>query len=48
LVCGTLLLNVVDYLLHHVTCVKIAKDAWDNFYATFEKKYVGNRLKLHQ
>ncbi len=48
MVCGTILLNVVDFLLHHVACVEIAKDAWDKFYATFEKKRVGNRLQLHQ
>ncbi len=29
LVCGTILLNVVDFLLYHVTCVKTTKDAWD-------------------
>jgi hypothetical protein len=44
LVCGTILLNVVDSLLHHVARVEIAKDTWDNFYATFEKKHVGNKL----
>jgi hypothetical protein len=27
---GTILLNVVDSLLHHVTCVETTKDAWDN------------------
>jgi hypothetical protein len=32
---GVMLLNVVDYLLHHVAHVKIAKDAWDNLCATF-------------
>jgi hypothetical protein len=48
LVCGTILLNVVESLLHHVARVEIAKDAWDNFYATFEKKDIGNRLQLHQ
>jgi len=48
LVCGTILLNVVESLLHHVTRVETAKDAWDNFYATFEKKDIGNRLQLHQ
>jgi hypothetical protein len=36
---GVMLLNVVDYLLHHV---KTAKDAWDNLCATFERKHVGN------
>jgi hypothetical protein len=25
--CGTIFLNVVDFLLHHVTCGEIAKDA---------------------
>ncbi len=29
LACGTILLNVVDFLLHHVTCVKTTNDAWD-------------------
>jgi hypothetical protein len=37
LVCGTIILNVVDSLLHHVTCAETAKDAWDNLCATLEK-----------
>ncbi len=36
LVHGTMFSNVVDSLLHHVTCVKNAKQAWDNLCATFE------------
>ncbi len=44
LVCGTIILNVVDSLLHHVACVKIAKDAWDNICVTFERKHIGNKL----
>ncbi len=36
LVHGTMFLNVVDSLLHHVACVKNAKQAWDNLCATFE------------
>ncbi len=48
LVCGAILQNVVEFLLHHVARVEIAKDAWDNFYATFEKKHIGNRLQLHR
>jgi hypothetical protein len=27
---GTILLDVINSLLHHVTCVKTTKDAWDN------------------
>ncbi len=44
LVHGTIFLNVVDSLLHYVTCTKIAKDVWDNFCATFEKRHVDNKL----
>ncbi len=29
LACRTIHLNVVEFLLHHVACVKITKDAWD-------------------
>ncbi len=45
---GTILLNVVDSLLHHVTCVEITKDAWDNLCWTFERRHVGNILQLCQ
>jgi hypothetical protein len=41
---GTIFLNVVDFLLHHVTCAKTTKNAWDKFYATFERRHVGNKL----
>jgi hypothetical protein len=41
---GTIFLNVVDYLLHHVTHVEIVKDAWYNLCATFERINVGKRL----
>jgi hypothetical protein len=41
---GIIFLNVLDSLLHHVTCAKITKNAWDNFCATFETKHVGNKL----
>ncbi len=44
LVCGKIILNVVDSLLHHVTCAETAKDAWDNLCVTFEKRHVGNKL----
>ncbi len=44
LVHGIVFLNVVDSLLHYVACTKIAKDVWDNFCATFEKRRVDNRL----
>jgi hypothetical protein len=44
LVHGTLFLNVVDSLLHNVACTEIAKDVWDNFCATFEKRHVDNKL----
>jgi hypothetical protein len=40
----TILLNVVDFLLHHVIHANITKNAWDNLYVTFEKKDVGNKL----
>ncbi len=48
LACGTIILNVIDFLLHHVACVITIKDAWDNFCATFERRHVGNKLQLHQ
>jgi hypothetical protein len=41
---GIILLNVIDFLLHHVTHVGIIKDAWDNLCATFERRHVGNKL----
>jgi hypothetical protein len=37
LACGTILLNVVDFLLHHVTYEKTTKNAWDNPCATLRK-----------
>jgi hypothetical protein len=40
-------LNVIDFLLHHVTCAKTTKNAWDNFCETFERKHVDNKLQLH-
>jgi hypothetical protein len=30
-------LNVVDYLLHHVTCVETTKNAWGNLCGIFQK-----------
>jgi len=48
LACGTILLNVIDFLLHHVACVKTIKDAQDNLCATFDRKHAGNKLQLHQ
>jgi hypothetical protein len=46
---GTILLNVIDIILHHVAqCVETIKDAWDNLCATFERTYVGNKLLLCQ
>jgi hypothetical protein len=48
LACGTIFLNVVDFLLHHVTHATTAKDAWDNLCATFERRHVGCRLELYQ
>jgi hypothetical protein len=45
---GTIILNVVNSLLHHVTCAKIVKDAWDNLCATFDRRHVGNILQLRQ
>jgi hypothetical protein len=48
LACGTILLNVVDSLLHHVTHAETTKNAWDNLCATFDRKHVGNILQLHQ
>jgi hypothetical protein len=41
----TILLNVIDFLFHHVPCARTAKDASDNFCASFERKNVGNRLQ---
>jgi hypothetical protein len=40
LVHGTVFLNVINFLLHYVACTKIAKDVWDNFCATFEKRHM--------
>jgi hypothetical protein len=42
----TSFLNVVDYLLHHVTHVKLIKDAWDNLCAAFERIDIGKGLQL--
>jgi hypothetical protein len=41
----TILLNVIDFLFHHVACARTSKDAWDNFCATFERKHGSNRLQ---
>ncbi len=41
----TILLNVVEYMLHHVlTRVDIANDAWDNLCETFERRHINNKL----
>jgi hypothetical protein len=48
LACETIFLNVIDYLLHHVTRAKTTKDTWDNLCATFEKRHVGNISQLYQ
>jgi hypothetical protein len=48
LACGTIFLNVADYLLHHVTHVEIEKDAWNNLCAAFERRCVGNILQICQ
>jgi hypothetical protein len=48
LACGTILLNVVDSLLHHVPHAKTTKNAWDDPCATFEKRHVGNKLQPYQ
>jgi hypothetical protein len=45
---GTILLNVIDFMLHHVARVGTIKDAWDNLCATFERRHVSNKLQLHQ
>jgi hypothetical protein len=45
---GTIFLNLIDFLLHHVAHVGTIKDAWDNLYTTFERRHVGNKLPLHQ
>jgi len=44
IILGELLSLKVDSLLHHVTCAKTTKNAWDNFYARFERRHVGNKL----
>jgi len=36
----------VDFWLHHVTCARTVKDAWENLCATFEIRHVGNMLQL--
>ncbi len=42
---GTIIVNVFDFLLHHVARGEIAKDACENFCATFEKSlHVGNKI----
>jgi hypothetical protein len=43
---GTILLNVVDFLLHYATYAKATKDAWDNLCATFERRHVDNKSQL--
>ncbi len=45
---GTIFLNVVDFMFHHVARAKIIKNTWDNLCATFERKHVGNILQLCQ
>jgi len=45
---GTILLNVIDFMLHHVACVKTIKDAWDNLCAIIERRHVSNKLQPHQ
>jgi hypothetical protein len=45
---GTIFLNVIDFMLHHVARVGTTKDAWDNLCAAFERRHVGNKLQLHQ
>jgi hypothetical protein len=40
----TILLSVVEYMLHHVIHVDTTKDAWDNLCATFERRHINNRL----
>ncbi len=40
----TILLSVIEYMLHHVTRVDSTKDAWDNLCATFERRHINNRL----
>jgi hypothetical protein len=35
-------------MLHHLVLAEFAKDSWDNLCATFEFKYVGNKLQLCQ
>lgn len=47
LVHETIFLNVVDYVLYHVTHVETTKDAWDNLCATFEWRHVGKKWHLH-
>ncbi len=48
LVHETILLDVANFMLHHLAHAKFAKDSWDNLCATFEKKYVGYKLQLRQ
>lgn len=48
LACWTIFLHIVDFLLHHLACVKSVKKAWDNLCATFEKSHVDNTLQLCQ
>jgi len=35
--CGTIFLNVADFVLHYVTCAKNTKDDWNNICAKFER-----------
>jgi hypothetical protein len=44
---GTILLNVIDIILHYVAqCVETIKDAQDNLFATFKRTRGGNKLQL--
>ncbi len=40
----TILLDVVNFMLHHLAHAKFVKNSWDNLCATFDKNYVGNKL----
>jgi hypothetical protein len=35
--CGTIFINIADFVLHYVTCVKNTKDVWNNICAKFER-----------
>jgi hypothetical protein len=47
LACETIFLNVLDFLLHHVTDAANAKDAWDNLVQHLREEDAWDNLVQH-